>query len=257
MSLTKEEKSLVKDVFRKGQNKEKNYKVYNMTVARLYFGEQDTWQYSGHLGAAVIVSEYPKDSDTNASDESDADTPYASYICLVDLTSGAIIFTQEIYDEFMYVKAKSYFHHFETNMSVAGLSFASEEEALAFYNCVVEVTHKTLTEKEEKKRKAVIPVTRPAKPRTPRGGESFFDVVIVDEDEEKKKKKKKKRKFRKHKKGSKEKKEGGDDKEKEEAGDKDGKKEDGNGDKDGKKEDGNGDDGTEKKEKKEKRKKSK
>ena len=199
MSLTKEEKSFVTGVFQSGKNKEKNFKVYNMTVARLYFGEQDNWQYSGHFGAAVIVSEYPKEEDETSS-------PYASYICLVDLTSGAIIFTQEIYDEFMYVKAKGYFHHFETNMSIAGLSFANEEEALEFYNCVVEVTHKTLTEKEEKK--PVIPVTRPAKPRTPHGGDSFFDVVIADDKENDKKKKKRKR-IRKHKKGSKDKKEAG------------------------------------------------
>lgn len=218
MSLTKEEKSLVKDVFRKGKNKERNFKVYNMTVARLYFGEQENWQYSGHLGAAVVVSEYPKDADESTT------SPYASYICLVDLTSSAIIFTQEIYDEFMYVKAKAYFHHFETNMSVAGLSFANEEEAAAFYNCVVEVTHKTLTEKEEKK--AVIPVTRPAKPRTPKGGESFFDVVIVDDEDDKKKKKKKRgfKKFKKSKKGKRDKKdkieggEGGGKKNGEEAG---------------------------------------
>ncbi len=89
-------------------------------VARLYTAQGHHWTYSNVYGGAALVQD---DNNVNR-------------IRLVDLTSGQIVWEQEIYERFEYQSPTPFFHTFEGDESVIGLSFADEGDASIFYNAV-------------------------------------------------------------------------------------------------------------------------
>jgi hypothetical protein len=56
------------------------------------------------------------------------------YIKIVGMAMTSVLFTQELYHNFGYEKPKSFFHTFEMDEAVAGLSFASDSEAQTFFS---------------------------------------------------------------------------------------------------------------------------
>jgi len=95
--------------------------VRSLAVARLYKTFGSGWDYTQFMGAAAIVS----DQDKNA-----------NFLRLVDFASMQVTFEQEFYDGFLYSAPKPWFHAFEADDCVAGLSFADSKEAQQFYNAV-------------------------------------------------------------------------------------------------------------------------
>ncbi|ELR25045.1 WH1 domain containing protein [Acanthamoeba castellanii str. Neff] len=96
--------------------------VKSTAVARLYMSQGNTWAYSHLWGAAALVA---VDGDAGA-----------HYIRLVDLQSGQVTWEQELYDRFEYQSATPFFHTFEGNDAVIGLSFADESDAATFHHAV-------------------------------------------------------------------------------------------------------------------------
>jgi Wiskott-Aldrich syndrome protein len=54
----------------------------------------------------------------------------------VDLQSGQVTWEQELYERFEYQSATPFFHTFEGNDAIIGLSFADESDAVAFHSAV-------------------------------------------------------------------------------------------------------------------------
>ncbi|KAF9941465.1 hypothetical protein BGZ67_005047 [Mortierella alpina] len=99
-----------------------NTRIITATVARLYIAYPDPsqWTYSGILGAVTLIQ-----------------TSQAFYLRIVDLLYGrGIVWEQELYSGFVYCQDESFFHTFQTDTYVAGLSFADEHEAEVFYGKV-------------------------------------------------------------------------------------------------------------------------
>eukprot|EP01105_Mastigella_eilhardi_P027731 TRINITY_DN8715_c0_g1_i1.p1 TRINITY_DN8715_c0_g1~~TRINITY_DN8715_c0_g1_i1.p1 ORF type:complete len:427 (-),score=105.91 TRINITY_DN8715_c0_g1_i1:98-1309(-) len=89
------------------------------TVARLYTASGSSWAYAKVVGAACLV----RDKNTN-------------FIHVVDLNDGKIHFTQELYQPFNYELSKPFFHAFEGDHEVYGLSFADQADAADFFAAV-------------------------------------------------------------------------------------------------------------------------
>jgi len=90
-------------------------------VCRLYTSENDNWEYSGKCGAMFLLA------DSNLK---------THFLRLLDTSSGNMLFEQEFYDNFSYSTLNDWLHIFENDKSVIGLSFADEQEAKEFLNCV-------------------------------------------------------------------------------------------------------------------------
>ncbi|XP_019850289.1 PREDICTED: uncharacterized protein LOC109581015 isoform X2 [Amphimedon queenslandica] len=58
------------------------------------------------------------------------------FIQLIDLMSRAVVFEQELYEEFHYSNPRPYFHSFPGHEFMVGLNFASEKEAEKFHAAV-------------------------------------------------------------------------------------------------------------------------
>eukprot|EP00158_Paraphelidium_tribonemae_P004452 Partr_v1_DN26763_c0_g1_i4_m8766 putative wiskott-Aldrich len=54
----------------------------------------------------------------------------------VHMQTGSVVWEQEVFRDFKYYQEKPFFHSFHTDLCTAGLSFADENEALAFYTKV-------------------------------------------------------------------------------------------------------------------------
>jgi len=92
------------------------------SVVRLYnaLNGSSQWQYSGLIGAATICG--------------DAGT---YFVRLIDLNSMKVTFQQEFYTNFLYSSPTQWFHAFETDSGVVGLSFADQQEATRFFSVVI------------------------------------------------------------------------------------------------------------------------
>ncbi|PRP88117.1 hypothetical protein PROFUN_04208 [Planoprotostelium fungivorum] len=90
--------------------------VLSSTVARLYFAENGQWM-KAHMGAVSLSAS--------------RDGPSCFLKCN-DITSGAEYFSQELYDNFDYSQPCTFFHMFEGEDKVVGLSFASDSDAADF-----------------------------------------------------------------------------------------------------------------------------
>ncbi|KAI6713661.1 hypothetical protein PZA11_001513 [Diplocarpon coronariae] len=96
-------------------------KIHAVAVARLYiaFPNRSKWTYTGLQGAAVLANDLVGNT---------------YWLKLVDVspTGRGVIWDQEIYDTWSYNQDRTFFHTFETEDCLAGLSFADEKEAKQF-----------------------------------------------------------------------------------------------------------------------------
>ncbi|KAL9558132.1 hypothetical protein MBANPS3_001038 [Mucor bainieri] len=100
-------------------------KIFTAGVARLHVASPDPskWTYSQVWGAAVFCIDKAKNN--------------SFFIRLVDIQNGSgVIWEQELYEGFNYIKDASYFHSFETDDCLTALEFVDEGEADAFYKKV-------------------------------------------------------------------------------------------------------------------------
>ncbi|CAG2186035.1 WASL [Mytilus edulis] len=86
------------------------------------------------------------------------DNPKRSYyIRLYDIKKDAVIWEQEIYNQFKYKAPREYFHTFEADDEVqAGLNFASEDEAIKFKNAVEQKLLERHQKKIERKKQTTV-----------------------------------------------------------------------------------------------------
>ncbi|KAI7892832.1 uncharacterized protein EV154DRAFT_503701 [Mucor mucedo] len=107
--------------------------IFIAAVARLYIANNNTWKYSGLWGAVAFCKDRNKNN--------------AHYIRLIDMEDGkGVIWEQELYEGFQYVKDCAYFHTFETDDCLAGILFVHGGEADLF--------HEKLTSREAKHKKS-------------------------------------------------------------------------------------------------------
>ncbi|KAL1639516.1 hypothetical protein SLS58_007820 [Diplodia intermedia] len=114
--LSDDDKQVVKRTVPKGSNK-----IHAVAVAKLYiaYPNRHKWTYTGLQGAAVLANDLVGNT---------------FWIKLVDISplNRGVIWDQEIYDTFQYNQDRTFFHTFELEQCLAGLSFADEKEAKQF-----------------------------------------------------------------------------------------------------------------------------
>ncbi|KAF4537625.1 Actin associated WSP1 protein [Lasiodiplodia theobromae] len=114
--LSDDDKQTVKRTVPKGSNK-----IHAVAVAKLYiaYPNRHKWTYTGLQGAAVLANDLVGNT---------------FWIKLVDISplNRGVIWDQEIYDTFSYNQDRTFFHTFELEQCLAGLSFADEKEAKQF-----------------------------------------------------------------------------------------------------------------------------
>ncbi|KIW09608.1 uncharacterized protein PV09_00476 [Verruconis gallopava] len=120
--LSDEDKQTVKRTVPKPSNK-----IHAVAVAKLYiaYPNPSKWTYTGLQGAAVLANDLVGNT---------------YWIKLVDISPAnrGVIWDQEIYDTFSYNQDRVFFHTFELEDCMAGLSFADEKEAKTFMKKVNE-----------------------------------------------------------------------------------------------------------------------
>ncbi|TAQ88930.1 hypothetical protein B7494_g2739 [Chlorociboria aeruginascens] len=114
--LSDEDKETVKRQVPKASNK-----IQAVAVARLYvaYPNRNRWTYTGLQGAAVLANDLVGNT---------------YWLKLVDVSPAGrgVIWDQEIYDTWAYNQDRTFFHTFETEDCLAGLSFVDEKEAKTF-----------------------------------------------------------------------------------------------------------------------------
>ncbi|KAL2042640.1 hypothetical protein N7G274_004399 [Stereocaulon virgatum] len=114
--LSDHDKETVKRTIPKSANK-----IQAVAVARLYvaYPNKQKWVYTGLQGAAVLANDLVGNT---------------YWIKLVDISDSnrGVIWDQEIYDPFYYNQDRTFFHSFELEDCLAGLSFVDEKEARQF-----------------------------------------------------------------------------------------------------------------------------
>ncbi|KIX10641.1 uncharacterized protein Z518_01725 [Rhinocladiella mackenziei CBS 650.93] len=114
--LSEADKEIVKRTVPKAANK-----IQAVAVARLYIAHpnRSKWTYTGLQGAAVLSNDLVGNT---------------FWIKLVDISPAnrGVIWDQEIYDTFQYNQDRTFFHSFELEQCMAGLSFVDEREARQF-----------------------------------------------------------------------------------------------------------------------------
>ncbi|KAH8662264.1 hypothetical protein BX600DRAFT_513116 [Xylariales sp. PMI_506] len=114
--LNEEDKETVKRVVPKQTNK-----IHAVAVARLYvaYPNRAKWTYTGLQGAVVLANDLVGNT---------------YWLKLVDISSAGrgVIWDQEIFDTWSYNQDRTFFHTFELEDCLAGLSFVDEKEAKQF-----------------------------------------------------------------------------------------------------------------------------
>ncbi|KAI5369825.1 Putative wiskott-Aldrich syndrome protein [Septoria linicola] len=114
--LSEEDKQTVKRTVPKASNK-----IHAVAVAKLYVAHpnRSRWTYTELQGAAVLANDLVGNT---------------FWIKLVDVSPAnrGVIWDQEIYDSWSYNQDRTFFHTFELEDCLAGLSFADEKEAKQF-----------------------------------------------------------------------------------------------------------------------------
>ncbi|KAM7208902.1 hypothetical protein V8F20_000780 [Naviculisporaceae sp. PSN 640] len=138
--LSDDDKETVKRFVPKQTNK-----IQAVAVARLYvaYPNRSRWTYTGLQGAVVLANDLVGNT---------------YWIKMVDISPGnrGVIWDQEIFDTWNYNQDRVFFHTFELEECVAGLSFVDEKEAKQFL--------KKMNDREKNASKATI--------KTPFGGSS-------------------------------------------------------------------------------------
>lgn len=115
-SLNSEDKTKIKRAIPKASNK-----IIIAAVARLYvaFPNPHTWKFTGLSGAVVLAKDSVSD---------------AYFLKLVDVVGhGQVLWDQELWKGFQYNQDRTFFHSFEMEGFLGGLSFAEETEAQSFF----------------------------------------------------------------------------------------------------------------------------
>lgn len=118
-SLGSEDKAKIKRAIPKANNK-----ILVAAVARLYitFPDPTKWNFTGLSGAIVLA--HDKVGDTY-------------FLKLVDVVgAGQVLWDHELWKGFQYNQDRTFFHSFETDGYMYGLSFAEESEAQGFFKKV-------------------------------------------------------------------------------------------------------------------------
>ncbi|KAF4630937.1 hypothetical protein G7Y89_g7208 [Cudoniella acicularis] len=114
--LSDDDKETVKRHVPKQSNK-----IQAVAVARLYvaYPNRQRWTYTGLQGAVVLANDLVGNT---------------YWLKLVDVSPAnrGVIWDQEIYDTWSYNQDRTFFHTFETEECLAGLSFVDEKEAKTF-----------------------------------------------------------------------------------------------------------------------------
>ncbi|KAI4604208.1 hypothetical protein KJ359_000339 [Pestalotiopsis sp. 9143b] len=114
--LSDEDKETVKRVIPKQSNK-----IHAVAVARLYvaYPNKSKWTYTGLQGAIVLADDL---------------VGHTYWLKMVDVspTGRGVIWDHEIYDTWQYNQDRTFFHTFELEECLAGLSFVDEKEAKQF-----------------------------------------------------------------------------------------------------------------------------
>ncbi|KAI0379132.1 hypothetical protein F5Y04DRAFT_135536 [Hypomontagnella monticulosa] len=114
--LSEEDKETVRRVVPKHTNK-----IQAVAVARLYvaYPNPSKWTYTGLQGAIVLSNDLVGNT---------------YWLKLVDVSSAGrgVIWDQEIFDSWSYNQDRTFFHTFELEDCLAGLSFVDEKEAKQF-----------------------------------------------------------------------------------------------------------------------------
>ncbi|KAI2082761.1 hypothetical protein LOZ37_000612 [Ophidiomyces ophidiicola] len=115
-----------KEIVRRTVPKPAN-KILAVAVARLYvaYPSPSKWAFTGLQGAAVLANDL---------------VGHTFWIKLVDISPAGrgVLWDQELYDGFSYNQDRTFFHTFELEVCLAGLSFADEKEAKTFLKKVSE-----------------------------------------------------------------------------------------------------------------------
>ncbi|KAK2608685.1 hypothetical protein QQS21_002796 [Conoideocrella luteorostrata] len=114
--LSDDDKDTVKRFVPKQSNK-----IQAVAVARLYvaYPNRSKWTYSGLQGAIVLANDLVGNT---------------YWLKMVDVSSSnrGVIWDQEIFDTWRYSQDRTFFHTFELEDCLAGLSFVDEKEAKQF-----------------------------------------------------------------------------------------------------------------------------
>ncbi|RKF54213.1 putative wh1 domain-containing protein [Erysiphe neolycopersici] len=114
--LTDEEKEIVRRQVPKANNK-----IQAIAAARLYiaYPDRNKWTNTGYQGVVVLANDLVGNT---------------YWLKLVDMSSQnrGILWDQEIYDTWNYNQDRTFFHTFEIEECLAGLSFVDEKEAKTF-----------------------------------------------------------------------------------------------------------------------------
>ncbi|KAI0996083.1 hypothetical protein K3495_g12097 [Podosphaera aphanis] len=114
--LTDEDKEIVKRLVPKASNK-----IQAVAIAKLYvaFPNRNKWNFTGLQGAVVLANDLIGNT---------------FWLKLVDMSpqNYGVIWDQEIYDTWSYNQDRTFFHTFEIEDCLAGLSFVDEKEAKNF-----------------------------------------------------------------------------------------------------------------------------
>ncbi|KAH8907873.1 WH1-domain-containing protein [Coniochaeta sp. PMI_546] len=114
--LSEDDKETVKRHVPKQTNK-----IQAVAVARLYvaYPNRSKWTYTGLQGAVVLANDLVGNT---------------YWLKMVDISSGnrGVIWDQELFDTWNYNQDRVFFHTFELEECLAGLSFVDEKEAKQF-----------------------------------------------------------------------------------------------------------------------------
>lgn len=144
--LNDADKETVKRIVPKATNK-----IHAVAVARLYvaYPNRHQWTYTGLQGAVVLANDLVGNT---------------YWVKMVDISPGnrGVIWDQEIYDTWRYNQDRVFFHTFELENCLAGLSFVDEKEAKQFL--------KKMNDREKNASKATLKTPFGGAPQQHQGG---------------------------------------------------------------------------------------
>jgi hypothetical protein len=87
------------------------FQVVATAVARVYKSMHGSWSYTNHMGAVALVKEHA-----------------THMLKLINLDSGNVDWSQELYEGFEYNAPKAFFHTFEGDDACYAFSFADDSD---------------------------------------------------------------------------------------------------------------------------------
>jgi len=114
-SLTNDESNML------DKSVEPNKLSKSKVVVRMYRANGGNWEYTGTLGALVVVSDF------NANNY---------FIKILNVDNGSVQWEHEFYENLNYQPLNGWLHSFESENGVVGFSFAEEQEAREFLETI-------------------------------------------------------------------------------------------------------------------------